>query len=257
MPAKPAKNGKPSRPRPGAPQRILETDLYEPLRNLLQHCGYKVRGEVLSCDLVAVKDKQIVVIEQKLRLNLELLAQAAQRQKITESVYVAVPVEEVQRWGRRWRSVRHVCQRLELGLILVDLKKKPPQAHVEFHPVTAPRRKKHDLVRAVLQEVEMRSVDGNKGGASRVPLLTAYRENCIHIAVCLDLYGPLSPKALRELGTGAKTLSILSNNFHGWFDRIGHGLYSLRPEGHAALASYQELVHFWRSQHTGGDPSHE
>ncbi|MBK7495411.1 MAG: hypothetical protein IPI28_08460 [Candidatus Omnitrophica bacterium] len=67
----------------------------------------------------------------------------------------------------------------------------------------------------------------------------------------------LSPKALRELGTGAKTLSILSNNFHGWFDRIGHGLYSLRPEGHAALASYQELVHFWRSQHTGGDPSHE
>lgn len=68
------------------PRKVLETDLYEPLRDFLKRCGYKVRAEVLSCDIVAVKDKQVVVVEQKLRLNLELLAQAAQRQKITDSV---------------------------------------------------------------------------------------------------------------------------------------------------------------------------
>lgn len=239
------------------PRKVLETDLYEPLRDFLKRCGYKVRAEVLSCDIVAVKDKQVVVVEQKLRLNLELLAQAAQRQKITDSVYVAVPVGEVKRWGRRWRSIRHVCRRLELGLILVDLHQKPPRVHVEFHPIAAPRRKKNDLTRAVLQEVELRTVDGNKGGASRVPLLTAYRENCIRIAVCLDLYGPLSPRALRDLGTGSKTLSILSNNFHGWFDRIGHGLYGLCAEGLAALDNYPELVHHWRDHYNANGQPHE
>ena len=55
--------------------------------------------------------------------------------------------------------------------------------------------------------------------------MTAYKESCIHIACCLSQFGPLSPKSLRQLGTGQKTQSILSKDYYDWFDRIERGTY--------------------------------
>ena len=68
-----------------------ETDLYEPVAEYLRSLGYEVRGEVRSIDLVARKGKEIIAVELKLAMGLDLILQAVQRQKSTDSVYVAVP----------------------------------------------------------------------------------------------------------------------------------------------------------------------
>jgi hypothetical protein len=57
----------------------------------------------------------------------------------------------------------------------------------------------------------------------------------------------MEPRQLRALGTGSKTLSILSRNVYGWFSRVDRGLYAVTPKGREALAKYPELVCHYRS----------
>jgi len=87
-----------------------------------------------------------------------------------------------------------------------------------------------------------RSGDYTPGGSTRVPILTAYREQCLRVACGLDLFGPLSPAQLRSLGTGPKTLSILSSNFYEWFERVERGVYAVKADGRSALGQYPDLV---------------
>ena len=87
-----------------------------------------------------------------------------------------------------------------------------------------------------------RSADYNTGDSVRRKLVTAYRENAIHIAVCLQARGPLTPRALRALDTGDHTLAILRRNVYGWFDHPARGHYALTPRGATELADYPELV---------------
>ena len=72
--------------------------------------------------------------------------------------------------------------------------------------------------------------------------MTAYRENAIQIACCLAELGPLSPRKLRKLGTGPKTLSILYRNVYAWFTRSTRGVYALSEQGQAELANYPALA---------------
>ena len=52
----------------------------------------------------------------------------------------------------------------------------------------------------------------------------------------------LAPAALRALGTGPKTFSILRDNVYGWFERVDRGVYALSARGRKELAEYQKLV---------------
>ncbi|OPZ81770.1 MAG: hypothetical protein BWY76_02923 [bacterium ADurb.Bin429] len=220
-----------------------ESDLYPPLQAYLTAQGYTVRGEVVHCDVAASKGDELIVIELKRNLSLELLAQAAQRQKRCASVYVAIPrPPDVAKWKRQRRDVLHLLRRLELGLILVALEHSRKPVEVVFHPLPAERRLRKHARRAVLEEIAARSLDLNAGGSTRRKLVTAYREQAIRIAVILAQTGPMTPRQLREHGTGTKTLSILSRNVYGWFTRIARGLYALTETGHAAQAEYPELV---------------
>ena len=228
-----------------------ETDLYRPLHDYLVEQGYTVRGEVKNCDIAAVKDGDLIVIELKRALNIPLLAQAVQRQKITDSVYVAVPRPSNKRkWMGDTKGVQDLLRRLEVGLIFVSPNGRGPKVEIMFHPLPHERRRRKQAHRAVLEEVERRTADFNEGGSCRRKLVTAYRENAIHIACCLDVLGPSSPKALRSLGAGPKTLSILYTNVYGWFERIDKGVYALSAKGRADLGQYPELVEHYR-QHTG------
>jgi hypothetical protein len=141
----------------------------------------------------------------------------------------------------------HLLKRLELGLILVSFDGRRPAVEVVFHPLPFHRKKRGRDRRAVLKEMASRSYDFNEGGSTRRKLVTAYRENAVQIACYLDLLGPLSPRRLRALGTGPKTQSILYGNFYGWFDRIGPGLYTLRPQGRQEVAGYPKLVKRYRA----------
>lgn len=223
-------------------QPLRETDLYGPIRDYLVSQGYTVRAEVADCDVVAYKDGELVIVELKRRCSVDLLIQAIDRQRITDSVYVALPGPFDLRRGSRWHGIRKLLRRLELGLIVVDLQRARPQVKVVSHPSPyRKRRLKHKRL-AVLEEMIGRSGNRNQGGSTRQKLVTAYRESAIHIACCLERYGPLTPRQLRALDTGSKTTSILYKDVYGWFERVDRGLYALSPLGRTALNDYSELV---------------
>jgi len=219
-----------------------ETDLYEPIRDFLASQGYTVRAEVVNCDIVAYKDGRLLVVELKRRFSIDLLLQAIDRQRVTNLVYVALPGPFNLRRESRWHGIKKLLRRLELGLIVVDLHREKPQAKVVFHPALhRTKRLTHERL-AVLEEMIGRSGNRNQGGSTREKLVTAYRENAIHIACCLERYGPLTPQQLRALGTGSKTTSILYKDVYEWFDRVSRGLYALSPRGRTALKDYPDLV---------------
>lgn len=222
-----------------------ETDLYDPVRKFLSAQGYTVRGEVVGCDVAATRNGELVVVELKRSITTALLMQAAERQKLADTVYVAVVRPENMGRGSRWKGLSHLLRRLELGLMIVSFTGRNPRVEVVFDPKPYKRphnaRKRH----RVLAEMEGRSADHNIGGSNRRKLLTAYREQALFLAHCLDRLGPLSPRALRALGAGPKTLPILYHNVYGWFEHVGRALYDVGPSGRAALKDHPELAeHF-------------
>ena len=225
-----------------------ESDLSSAVTDGLKNLGYTVRAEVKNCDVVAIRGEELIVVELKKSLSLELLLQAAQRQRITDSVYVAVPRPESSLRSTRWRRLFHMLRRLELGLIFVSYGR-PNRGRMElvFHPLPFSRRKNGKQRRAVIREIRGRSGDFNTGGSAGKKIMTAYRETCIHIACCLEAKGSQSPRQLRELGTGPKTQDILYQNHYGWFDRIDRGLYDISASGRRALVEYGEIADLYRN----------
>jgi hypothetical protein len=224
-----------------------ESDLYQPIQKHFTKLGYKVNGEVNDCDLTAVKGDELIIVELKLSLTIDLLIQAAKRQRLTDLVYIAIPKPKRTR-SRRWNDICHLVKRLELGLITVSLTKRPkiefvahPQPFDRKKVMTYSKRKRNSLIK----EIEGRSADYNTGGSNKTKIMTAYKECCIHIACCLEEYGPLSPKALKEIGTGDKTPSILQKNYYKWFDRVQRGVYQISEKGKKELEAYPELVTYY------------
>ena len=75
-----------------AAKRIQESDLYPPVKALLEGQGYEVKGEIGAADVVACRDaEEVVVVELKTGFSLSLFHQAIERQAVTDAVYVAVP----------------------------------------------------------------------------------------------------------------------------------------------------------------------
>ncbi|MEM8656982.1 MAG: hypothetical protein AAGF22_02705, partial [Pseudomonadota bacterium] len=69
-----------------------ETDLYAPIKALLEAQGYEVKAEVGAADVVACRaGEDPVIVELKTGFNLSLVHQAIARQGITDVVYVAIP----------------------------------------------------------------------------------------------------------------------------------------------------------------------
>lgn len=143
--------------------------------------------------------------------------------------------------------MKRLLRRLELGLILVSVGP-PTWVEVVLHPGPYEPRKPRKLKMALLDEVAGRSGDFNVGGSTRHKLVTAYRENAILIACCLERFGPLSPKQLRAMRTGPKTLSILSSNFYGWFRRVSRGVYDITQKGREEINQYPELLSYYKAQ---------
>ncbi|WP_100333523.1 DUF2161 domain-containing phosphodiesterase [Bacillus alkalisoli] len=227
-------------------KKLLEVDLYKPIQTYLKKQGYEVRGEVKDCDIAAVKGDSLVIVELKLNLNIDLLLQATKRQKLTDSVYIAIPRPKNLR-TKRWKELCQLVKRLELGLIVVAFTASRKRAEVVFEPTTYPGkvRKNNQKRDAILKEVNGRSGDYNLGGSSKTKIMTAYKENCIQIASLLEKHGPLSPKKLKELGTGDKTPSILAKNYYDWFDRVKRGTYVVNEKGIKEIKEHIELVDYY------------
>ncbi|HPR17401.1 MAG TPA: DUF2161 family putative PD-(D/E)XK-type phosphodiesterase [Candidatus Cloacimonadota bacterium] len=214
-----------------------ETELFIPVKNFLEKQEFKVRAEVQNCDIAATRGDDLIIVELKLQVNIPLLIQATDRQKITDSVYVAIPRPGNRTQQKRWKGVKHLLRRLELGLIFVDVKS--GEVEVVFHPLEFQRHKLQKRRKALLEEISNRSENLNTGGSNRRKIMTAYRLNALKIAQKLAELGQTSPKILRENGTGDKTLSILSSNFYGWFCRVERGIYELTSKGKTELQKYR------------------
>ncbi|MGB4649397.1 MAG: DUF2161 family putative PD-(D/E)XK-type phosphodiesterase [Acetivibrionales bacterium] len=225
---------------------IHETDLYEPIREYLEELGYEVQGEVKGCDLAAVMGDDLIVVEMKTSFNLKLLSQAVKRQRVTDSVYVAIPYPKGGKRTAAWRDMCILLRRLEIGLITVDLAKDGGRVEVHFHPCSFDRlrslRANKRVRYSIIKEAEGRSGHYNTGGTTRTRLITAYREQAIHIACCMMRYGDMSPAQLRKIGTSPKTPNILRDNYYGWFTRVSRGIYKLEDSAREFLEEYPELA---------------
>ncbi|MCY0876177.1 MAG: DUF2161 family putative PD-(D/E)XK-type phosphodiesterase, partial [Firmicutes bacterium] len=180
-------------PKPSAQPHLSETDLYAPVRDLLLAQGYTVRAEVNGCDLVAVRDEHMVIVELKTAFNTALLIQAADRQRIADEVYIAIPRPDKSLRSARWEGILHLLRRLELGLIFVRLpqtrNRSVAQAEIALLPEPYIGKRQTRVRKKILRETVHRSADYNVGGSTRTPLITAYRERAVHIACCLAHFG--------------------------------------------------------------------
>ena len=228
-------------------ESLRESDLYPPVKNYLENQGYKVNSEVKHCDVTATKDGELVVVELKTRFNATLLIQAADRQRAADAVYIALPHPRDIAVVKHWKGMCHLLKRLEIGLILIHFLKSGPRVEIAFHPAPYTlriQRKRRDVI---IREIRERSGDYNTGGTGGTKLVTAYREEAIHIASVLHNYGTLSPAELKRRGTGRRTQSILSKNYYGWFEKVERGLYRLHSAGREALGDYPDITAFFES----------
>jgi hypothetical protein len=229
--------------------KLYEVDLFKPVQKHFTKMGYSVFGEVNDCDVVAIKEEELIVVELKLNLNVDLLIQATNRQRLADQVYIAIPKPKYKRNSKKWHDMSHLIKRLELGLIVVTFLKSGAKLDVIFPPgpynrqssIQSYKRKRKKL----LEEIAGRKINKNLGGSSQTKIMTAYKETCIHIAYCLQKYGPLSPKVLRQMGTGDKTLSILSKNYYGWFRRVERGVYGLTEVGKKEIKDFPQAVKYY------------
>jgi hypothetical protein len=234
---------------------LKESDLYLPIKKYLEHQGYQVNAEVVHCDVTARKGDEFIIIELKVKFGISLLIQAVERQRITDSVYVAIPVPPGKTLPPNYKGIKLLLRRLEIGLILVHFLKKKTKAEVAFHPDRYEAKKNYRRQRAVIRELNGRIKDFNTGGAaSSVERITAYKQNAIQIAVYLEFLKKATPAILREKGTGPKTQDILNKNHYGWYERIARGLYRLHPMGREAIKKYPELSSYYSELfHTDDD----
>lgn len=230
-----------------------EEQLYQPIKEAFLAQGFTVHGEVINCDVTAVKDDTLVVVEMKRHLSLELVVQGAKRQKSADLVYLAVPKPKRLQLKGKWRDTISLLRRLNLGLIVVG------KAGIEImlQPSLGNDKSRNKKRIALLNEISGRHYDLNIGGSKGKKLVTAYREASIFIACCLKQFGSLSPKQLRQLGTDdKKTTSILNNNHYGWFTKISRGLYQLSSKGECELRHYPKLVEYYLEEISQRDGDH-
>lgn len=233
-------------------RKLQEVDLYAPIEKYFAEQGFDVHGEVNDCDVVAIKKEQVVIIELKKSLQLEVIMQAVKRQRLTNEVYIAVIAPKISLKSRKKNDLRHLLRRLEVGLLTVDFTEEEPVVTQILSP--KPFNKQRSIQQSkrskdkLLAEIAGRHTNLNVGGSHQTEIMTAYREMCVFIACCLNKFGPMSAKQLKEIGTNEKTYSILYKNYYGWFTRVHQGIYNLTEQGKNEFKVYEHVVTYYQTQ---------
>jgi len=216
---------------------IRETDLYLPVKRLLEAQGYTVKGEVGAADVVALReDDDPVIVELKAGFSLSLFHQAIQRQALTDAVYVAVPQGSGRASYKALVENRKLCRRLGLGLITVRLSDGFVEIHCDPEPYR-PRQSKPRKSR-LLREFARLVGDPNNGGATRRNLVTGYRQEALRCLSLLDVEGPLKASEVAGRTCIAHARRLMADNHYGWFERVSTGIYALSPKGVSAVEEY-------------------
>ena len=208
----------------------MESDLYPPVKALLEGQGYSVKGEVRGCDVLGVRDGATVIVELKKAFGLRLVLQGVNRLALSDTVYLAVGA-----WPKNIRDVRKLCRRLGLGLMVVAKER----CDVVLDPTPYKSRKNPRKVKRLLGEHQRRVGDPNRGGSStRMPMMTAYRQEALRCAAMLARNGAMAIKDVRTRAEAPNAGKILFADHYGWFERVERGVYALTPKGRKSWAQY-------------------
>ena len=215
----------------------METSLYLPVKDFLEEAGYTVKGEVGGCDLVGLSDNDppvVVICELKLSFNLELILQAVDRAAIPAEVWIAARVSARGKGREADRRYRDLCRRLGIGMLGISDAGDVSiiVGAVSPMPRTNPKRRSR-----LMREHQRRRGDPTAGGSTRMPIMTAYRQQALGCAVALAS-GPMRVREVRSNIPDAG--KILLSNVYGWFVRLDRGVYGLTEAGHEALQRWPQ-----------------
>lgn len=207
-----------------------ETELYAPIKALLESQGYTVKGEVGAADVVGVRgEEDPVVVELKTSFSLSLFHQAIARQAITDVVYVAVPHKGSKASRAALKRNKGLCRRLGLGLILVRIKDGHTQVVCDPAPFVS--RKSPKRKARLLREFARLPGDPNTGGSTRGDLMTAYRADALRCQSYLKEHGPSKASIVAKGAEVPTARNIMADNHYGWFERVSRGVYGLSEVG--------------------------
>ena len=217
--------------------KIAETDLYQPVKTLLEGQGYEVKGEVAAADIVAIRgDEDPIIVELKTAFSLTLFHQAIERQSLSDHVYIAVPRGTNKAYLKSLKRNKTLCRRLGLGLMTVRLRDGFVETHLDPEPYK-PRPSKVKKGR-LLREFSRRVGDPNKGGAARTTIMTAYRQDALRCLGVLDQNGPTKAAEVAKITAVETARRIMADDHYGWFERVDRGVYALTPKGKEAVIAY-------------------
>lgn len=215
----------------------LEKALYLPVKSFLETAGYTVKGEIGGCDMVGLSDGDpsvVVICELKLTFNLELILQAVDRAAACDEVWIAARVSAKGRGREADKRYRDLCRRLGFGMLGVA---DNGQVSVIVHSVTPMPRTNPKRRSRLVREHRRRIGDPMPGGSTKVPVMTAYRQQALACALALS-YGPLRPRDMKTVAPDAG--KIMLGNVYGWFERVEKGVYALTPIGQDALKRWPQ-----------------
>ncbi len=236
---------------------LQEADLYAPVCALLQEAGYTVRAEVKDCDIAAIRDDTLVIVELKRAFSLKLVYQIIQRQQTAEYVFAAIPRPKEQK-GRAYRDMLQLMKRLGAGLITVALDSPLQTAEVVLSPLDSPIFQKNKKARArICKEARDRLLDLNEGGITRRKIMTAYKEKSIALCCLLEKTGEISLAELRKMGVEEDRLRLLSSNYNHWYERAAKGVYRLSAAGKEAMEDvyYEKVTAYYRAYYADREGS--
>lgn len=217
-----------------------ESDLYAPVKALLESQGYTVKGEVGAADIVAVRGGEPpLIVELKLGFSLSLYHQALARLRVTDTVYIAVMRPRGRTARRALRDNRSMCRHLGIGLIVV---RPDGKVDVQCDPGPYMPRKSKTRRERLLREFHRLRGDPNDGGATRHGIVTAYRQDALVCATHLAENGASKGSDVAKATNVAAATRLLRDNHYGWFEKISRGIYGLTPAGRQGLADWAHSV---------------
>jgi len=216
---------------------MAEVSLYAPVKKFLESLDFVVKGEIGTCDVVGLREGEppvVVICELKMQFNLELVLQAVDRAGACDEVWLAAAMSARGKGREHDSRFRALCRRLGFGLIGVTSR---GEVELLLSPAApAPRRDPRRRSR-LIDEHRRRRGDPAAGGSTRMPVMTAYRQDALACAAAMA-EGPKRPRDLTGLAPRAG--KILLHNVYGWFERAERGVYGLTDAGRAALLRWPQ-----------------
>ena len=220
---------------------MKETDLYFPIKNMLEGQGYEVKAEVGSADIMALRGEEPpVIVEMKTGFSLTLIHQAIERLKITDLVYVVILEWKGRAGWKAFVANKTLCRRLGIGLITINHACDKADIHLDPVPYT-PRKSKQRQNR-MLKEFSHRVGDPNQAGSTKTKLITSYKQDALRCLNHLNENGPTKASEVAEATNVTRARAIMYADHYGWFEREQKGIYAITPKGLAAIDEYAEEV---------------